>query len=446
LSCRDRDGEAWLVAGIAIEASPDGDEPASRIARLATSEVVSGTSSWTGRWMLIGPGTVQVDAGALLPCFYRDIDGATWASTSSALVAEVPGTGPPPRVPRALERGRGITWYPPPHSGRVGVRRLLPRQRLTADGVVRTPLRPRTGVPSEETIERLRDLLVTPIERLQVPRRMWVSLTAGIDSRLVLAAAHAANRSFRTYTQVHPRITTPDYVQPPRIARKVGASHIRVPARHAIPSLGTEYDTHADGGIADADRGFYARRQWAFVSPGDTVLRGICFELGRVGDRHYFDQASTVPPPAEEIIAGRQGAATDDVVSAVEAWRRVLISESNGEEGPDWRDQWYLDQRIGGWVAAIEQSLDLVDGERFNIVNCEETYNALLSLPLEMRLTGEHHRALITRMAPALMDIPFNSTADRSPLARIVARVRIDPRAASRRLLPGERAARPSAR
>jgi hypothetical protein len=76
--------------------------------------------------------------------------------------------------------------------------------------------------------------------------------------------------------------------------------------------------------------------------------------------------------------------------------------------GLDWRDRLYLEQRIGGWVSSIEQALDLTPYERAYIANSHAYMTTALSLPEDTRRSAGHHIALIHRMAPDLLDFPFN--------------------------------------
>jgi hypothetical protein len=71
-------------------------------------------------------------------------------------------------------------------------------------------------------------------------------------------------------------------------------------------------------------------------------------------------------------------------------------------------DSFYLDQRIGGWLAAIEHGLDLLPGRSFQPVNSLPVLRALVTPGIEERLSGELQKDAIRRMAPELLRFPVN--------------------------------------
>ena len=74
----------------------------------------------------------------------------------------------------------------------------------------------------------------------------------------------------------------------------------------------------------------------------------------------------------------------------------------------DWRDRFYLEQRLAGWLSSEEQSLDLIDADKFYIANSHYYFAHMLRVPEEKRCVSQHHIDLIARMAPELIKFPFN--------------------------------------
>lgn len=427
----DRCGVEWYILGIASQTDPDRPDPADQIAVASTEAVPRLTWTWAGRWLLIGNGRIYLDAAGLLGCYYRRGLGGEgcWASSSAALLAALDGAAgiAAPRAeaqagaaapdPRPLRHGVGLDWYPPPRSGFRGIRRLLPSQAL--DLASGAPV-PGSGLPPlertrpwAEAIRLLEEHLVTGLARLPRPSgRIWIPLTSGHDSRLVLAAALRAGLPVETYTHLRSDLPAGDRLLPPRLARAVGLRHrFTRPGRHSAPAE-ADYDAHCGGQSAGVDRGYYARGQWGFAGPGDLLLRTNSADLGRVPWHNTFP-----PPPGpemlpepEEIVRWIREPEGSSALLGLREW--LDHARAHPVSGLEWRDRFHWEQRLGGWLGALEQSLDLLPCARTHPANSAQIYGLLLALPAARRAAGEHHREIIGRLAPELLEFPFNPPDD----------------------------------
>jgi hypothetical protein len=285
-----------------------------------------------------------------------------------------------------------------------------------------------TDLPYPHTLDQLERRLTEPLRRLGAgDRTVWVPLTAGLDSRLVLALALKVGIRVRTYTNARARLTLADRLLPKRIARAAGVPHA-FHRPHQVDTLrAQDYDAHDAGATAGVDRAYYIRRQWDFGRAGDLVLRGGGFEVGR---GFYYDRlppaVGTAVPAATSIAAAFGETASSPAVADLDAWLTAMRADPIPHL--DWRDRFYLEQRLCGWLSAIEQALDLTGRERFHVVNAEDTYRILLGLPQDVRRTGQHQRDLIERTAPKLLRFPFNPPDEAFPMAAVLQRLRHNPR------------------
>jgi hypothetical protein len=76
--------------------------------------------------------------------------------------------------------------------------------------------------------------------------------------------------------------------------------------------------------------------------------------------------------------------------------------------GLDWRDRLFLEQSNAGWVSSVEQALDITAYERFYVANSHFYVSTTLALSEETRRSKRHHVDLIRRMAPDVLQFPFN--------------------------------------
>lgn len=436
----DADGATWALLGLALQTDPARPDPGAEIATTPTPLVPQLGIAWAGRWALVGSGTVYPDAGALLGCYYWNQPAnrrvaACWVSSSAAMLGRTAMEYGSSESPHGLAHERGLDWFPPPASKFSAVRRLLPSQQLKIAGGRPEP-RPWLPDPSargsyDETLAEVGQQLVTSLRRLRLRAGAvaWVPLTGGFDSRLVLAAALRAGLPVRTYTNYRRRMSLGDLKLPEQLARAAGVAHEWHRPRRTLPDAEREYDEHSARETAGVDRTYFARGQWDFARLGDCVLRGGCFEVGRCYYYRRFPAADgSTPPPAATIAEGLHEPPDTPVTAALAEWTEAV--DHSPVPALDWRDRLYLEQRLGGWLSAVEQSLDLAVPERIHVANAAATYALLLGLPEEVRASSRHQRDLIARLVPPLAEFPFNPPQEAfGRLSRLLYRFRRDPRA-----------------
>ena len=316
---------------------------------------------------------------------------------------------------RRLVHERRMSWFPPPLSRFEGLRRLLPSQSLDlATGeLIPRALMPEIalGADPEAAMERVAAQLSTALARLSARAEaegepVWLGLTAGKDSRAVLALAARAGAQVRPHTRLTPRMSVADRVLPPALARAAGYAHEVHRDRPLEGSREALLEAHAAGAVSVGDA-------WPFLSGARDALTGVL-----IGG-HVFEVATGVALyrrlPAEEP-APADGVRTvldllweppgSDATAGVAAWfdwaRRTPVAHL------DWRDRLYLEQRHGGWFADKEQVFDMQDVARVPLLNCAATTALMLGLDRAFRASGGPQRALVALAAPALARFPVN--------------------------------------
>jgi hypothetical protein len=368
-------------------------------------------TGWSGRWVFVdGDLRLELDAGGMLGCFYRRIDGDLWLSSSAAILAFL-GPALPPPAPALDPDDWTRDWYPPPRSGFEAVRKLLPSQRLDlGSGTVeaRRLVPGRHPRPVAEIVDELADRLVELVT--ETARRfpeLFVQLSGGIDSRLVLAATHAAGVRFTAYTNDKPdAISKPDRTLPPRLARALGVEHRLIEPRPSDQRRLALFDLHTAGHTFETDRRYVACRQWDQIPPSALVLTGNNWEVGRGA---YFDLFDASLPPGDSELG--------IFLAEWLEWVRATPDPTL-----DWRDRLRIEQNVAGWLSSLEQGVDISGRQRIALATCEDVFSLLLSLPEDVRRSGSHQLALIERLAPELAGVPIN--APDSALRAAVRRVR----------------------
>lgn len=423
----DADGQVWHLLGLAVQSLPDQPDPVEVIAGSRSGELEAAYRSWSGRWLLIGERELHMDAGGTLGVFFTRRDGRVTASSSPALVT-LAGSAPAVAAmgSRPLMHEAGLDWYPPPQSGLAGVRRLLPSQILMLpDGSVRPrPLYvpPGHDLGYEGTLARMESLLVTAVgnfERATGP--LMLQLTAGYDTRLLLATVLRAGIEVETFTFRYPHMAASDQQIPPKLAEIAGFRHRLIPFGADDRRRKELFAQHTAGHTVGLDVEFFARGSWDALPEGTSVLNGGVFEVAR---GFYWGRLPpgldpADPGTADRIFATFRGALHNGPShrAALAEWlawvARVPV------EGFDLRDRFYLEQRVAGWLSTLNQGIDLTGRQLVQPANCAAFLALALSLPPELRRISQHQADLVRRMAPELLRLPINP-----PESRLVGQVR----------------------
>jgi hypothetical protein len=429
-SVKDTEGRDWFLLGIAVQTNPARPDPVDEIALARTEGVPLCYHSWAGRWILIGNDELHLDASGFLGCYYLSphLTGSNgpFISSSESLLAELLGERAGVRDQRKLSYRVGIEWFPPPRSQYASISRLLLSQvlRLSDRTVRERRLFPQIeNLAYEKVLDRLETLLLTFLRRMPAGNRTtWVTLTGGYDSRVLLAAITKARMEVKTFTQDYRSIpvaneeksrsiTLADRLLPVKLARQVGIDHVWVTGAHFDRAKAQFFDTHSSNNVVDIQREFYVRDQWRFLQPGDLIVGGLCFEIGRC---YFWKKLGDAPLPSVAAIAnGYHERSDSSLCQGMREWLDWV--EKTPHPDLDWRDRFYIEQRLGGWQSAREQSMDLVPAELLHPMNSHDAHALSLSVPVEKRATGRHQIDLVKRMAPQLLELPINPNYDYFP-------------------------------
>lgn len=417
--CRatDLDGVEWTLLGMAIETTSK-IEPQEAIAELSTTEVSDRYSGWAGRWLLVSDRQIHLDANGLLGCFYGEKSARdVWLSSSPVLLARILDTNL--KDDRVLVYGRGMAWYTPPRSGFKQIKRLLASQTIN---FITGEISPRPLMPEidrdrcyEETITLIEDALVTTLQNLGKQQQpLYLGLTGGYDSRLMMAIAVKAGVNFTTFTRVAERMSFADRILPPKLAKQCGIAHIFL--RNKLPQEQQQrrrqlVRQHAGNNVSDGDAE-------PFVMGVRDKLKGISFGghgMAIASGFHTLRQLSaTFTSPEKGAVQIAQlfnEPADSSAVTGMTEW--LIWVQQHPQQHLDWRDRFFLEQRQAGWLNNKEQVYDLTNLTRFPILNASRTYSLLLSIPEAKRLGSLVQVALLERLAPKLCQYPFNPADDK---------------------------------
>src|SRR6185436_12906187 len=157
-----------------------------------SSEIEGWTWFWAGRWLLISSRLCCQDASGSLAVNYREVDSSLWLSSSAALLSNyLPNAPPAPQIAWRVEHVKGMDWIPAPFTTREGIYKLLPQRAIDPVSGTQHLVRPDpTSAQPSDVVASFASALQTVMANWARSgfTRMQIGLTAGLDTRTVLAA------------------------------------------------------------------------------------------------------------------------------------------------------------------------------------------------------------------------------------------------------------------
>lgn len=399
-------GKQIIVLGNAYctDAAPKNIEE--DISRFDGDNFIELTKYWTGRWALLTEDELVTDACGLMAAFYKD--GDDWLISSSLaviakLISKPLGDICPPT---------GISWQLLPDSLLEGVKKLCCTQKLIfSDSKIQAVpyIWPEdfTFLTTEEKSDRISQMLTNACKNIagSGEKKLLLALTGGKDSRLVLASLLRAEVDFETYTFAYPNLSQADKTLPRRISKNMGFHHNYIKQGKYSSQKAQDYTgfTFGDSNVMDAV--FYAHGQFDKLPKNSIIIRSSIFEAGQTYGRTISGETvdsfkrGLLNYYADFFAIERQRQAFD---------RWFKWAEENSIPFTDIRDRYYIEQRIGGWAAAIEHSLDINDFTSIQIANCPILVSLLLSATEDERKATAISMKCIERLCPNLLKYPIN--------------------------------------
>ena len=446
---RERGGVELTLLGFAIDphhpARDDADVLDDLLDRAGrAADVLEKTDHLGGRWALVAvdgdDALIFHDASGFRQVTHAD-DGGIWTASQPLLLQRAVDLAPDEEalaefVSTPFFQKNREAWWPGDRTRYAGVRALLPNHVLDLDtGAVRrfwpyAPLRPNTF---EGGVERGTAILQGMMAGAHRRFPLTVAMTAGLDSRLQLAACRDIAREVSFFTHLHYGYdaTHVDAAVSAKLLGRLGLEHRLIQC--LTPK---EFRTSADPDVA-AYRDLYLANTsmshvgWGSIShamsrevpEGHVVVKANCNETTRHRFRVRSGDEGSAADTLAQTMTGLMG--MDGIDFATRAFRDWAVASIDPIEayGYDAYDLAFWEQRSGRWQAGDQLERDL-DHETFVPFNSREYFTALLGVPAEYRRAPEPlHRAMIRAMWPEALRVPINPLTPKQKVRAAARRV-----------------------
>ena len=395
--------------------------------------LIDATAGLGGRWVIIAANGEERflfnDALGLRQVFYihPSETGAVWAVSQPGLIAEILAL---PLDPEAEQFVQSYTFRSNPEYRWPGeatafrvVRHLLPNHWLDLNtGVPQRywPAGPLAALEPEAAIERLEILLPGMIQAAAQRFDLALSLTAGLDSRLLLAAARNIRDriSFVTVRQSKMSDHHPDVTVPARLSQHLGLPHqIVTSAATTTPDFSSQFK-HAVY-LAHEHYGPDAEAILRSFSRTKVALTGSGAEVGRCAFRQALPRSDSRTITATDLSELQNMGHEPFAVRHFEKW----LADAQPRHDIKLLDLFEWEQGHGNWLAMTQLEFDIAWREIITPYNCREVLTTLLAVDERYRRAPDYSlfRILIKRLWPEVLSESINPK-DRWPLLRRIVR------------------------
>ncbi len=313
--------------------------------------------------------------------------------------------------------------YPLHRTPRKNVLRLLPNHFLdlgTWEAERHWPKTSRFAVrDTADVVSSVVDRVRLNISGLMDAWPVLLRLTAGRDSRMLLACARPFADRITFFTAEHERSDERSWLDcstGSRVAKDLGLRYVRLSHRRPRPEDLDEWLVRTGWSVGE-ERGWQACTTFKSLPPGHADLVGMCGELGRA--EHWPEQLPAFwTPHAGQSEFGRDQLL--DFFLIFYGGGRPLPHPQSRSTIAEWLesmqtydlhlvfDLFEIEQRLGTWGGVFPYGF-AHDG-RFQLFpfSHRQIFEALLSLPISVRLNDDLTHLLIESEWPALLAYPFN--------------------------------------
>ena len=316
--------------------------------------------------------------------------------------------------------------YPVGLTPRKNVWRLLPNHYLDLRRFAAVRHWPRSdfraGMSPQRLLDRIADRIAQQVGALTRWRPATVGLTAGYDSRTLLACArgHLHRLTFFTAEFGHPdEDAWLDGNTARAIAREHGLPYFRLKFRPPEPR-DLEGWIVRTGNSAGEVRGWRASTTYKHLPPGHIDLITTVVDAMHHHQWSADDYPHTAAITPDRLVAECGTGPHPLAMQAAAAWLDGLPTTDPALT----LDIFYFEQRLGCWGGVTAYAYGDEERTEMYPMNHRDIIEAVVELPYAGRLTARFQETLIEQRWPELLKYPFNTPTRRQRVGLATYRAR----------------------
>jgi hypothetical protein len=382
--------------------------------------LIAATHRLGGRWLIIAADTNNLflfhDAMGLRQAFYTEpaATGDLWVMSQPGIAGEVLSLTPDTQALDYMDtqtfRRTSESRFPAAATTFKGLKHLLPNHWLdlkTRQCKRYWPSSPLETLTPETAIDRLLPLLSGQVRAAAKRFDLALSLTAGIDSRLVLAAARdeAYRQCMITVRQGKMPDDHADIDVPRRLLKRIGLTHEVV---HATSSMSPDFSLWFKRNVFLAHDLYGHDAEAIFRCFGRTkaVITGSGAEVGRCAFRSKLPRADHVRFTPALLAWLEYGSTHPFLVEHFQDW----LANAGQQNYVKLLDLFEWEQDYGNWLAMTQLEFDIAWRDNFTPFNCRDVLATMLGVDERYRRAPDYllFQWAIQKAWPELLAEPIN--------------------------------------
>ena len=347
---------------------------------------------------------LYLDAAGSLSCVY-DSDSESVASTAGLILDRSEYESRLNQELAGLLKTSSLTWYPAGLTPHSGIHRLLPNHYLDLNLWEAIRHWPKGKVATEGAVEdkvaRIANTLKATIHTITRARRVYLPVTGGMDSRMLLACARADLSKIKLILFVDVKENIDQYV-----ATHLDHAH-NLNIEYLPIALATREQQEQwvyDVGDCIGGRIKQIHQTLAALDRNRVIIPGAG---GAVGKHHYWKRGDTDNKQiTTNELLHRMGLPLHPLLCrAIGKW----LAGISGVLGTfQLLDVAHIENREGAWAGPQTYGQVRFVDHIYPIYH-RGIFEDMISLPCEYKFENRLHRDVIKSEWPQLLDFPFNS-------------------------------------
>ena len=367
------------------------------------------------------------DMTASIPCVYDAVEKVAAGSPKSLLTeSEFADRFDETTFRRMRIDAEG--WLPGGGTVHDGVRRLLPNHWLDLTNWRNKRFRTAHHIFKPTSVENAANTVIQTVQAqiealVSGPRKPALALTAGRDSRMVLAASHPFRRDV-DYVTLASEKNDCDTLVPRRITAEQNLSHIELPFRRATPEARSAYIRAGGNCVAGANSWFHP--SVAPLADTHVFVGGTGGELSR---GFFWNKRNDGKNLTGSTLLRRMGLPRhDETIEVLDEW----IANTGTSEPKDLLDMAYLEFREGCW-ASVQFPCDMTL-VRVQPLLAAPAIFSMLGIDAAVKRSASLTDKIIASEWPSLASYGFNTLGTFRDTVHQMCRVAGNPEVILRRL------------
>jgi hypothetical protein len=384
------------------------------------NELITSFDEYAGRYVCIvftgGNVFLFADTLGFRTVYYRTFEKHLWCSSQPSLLGEYFNLKPDKEIEDDLKKAilwnnRKEHWYPGTSSAYKDILRLLPNHYLDCSASCQIrywPAKPLKSMTIEKCVEESSVLLQKTMESASKRFDLEIAVTAGLDSRMVLAGCHTIKRQPEFFTHTHPSLSIDgaDIRIASMMCQQLGLEHKII--RHS-EIIDSEFERIIRRNVTNARSGkminaFTIYNHFTSVKKERVVVHGVPGEIAR----NFFYKPPLINLDIKFLLY--QSAMSSSRIAEVTFEKWLNEARKIPEElGVRILDLFYWEQRVGSWASMSYNEYDIAF-ESFTPFSCRRLLTLMLGVESHHRVAPNFtlQRGIINHLWPELLHFEIN--------------------------------------